>query len=427
MKKGEILNKLTDSSSRWKVAIADGITGYIKTIENLDIGKISSIISENINSDWLIVIDNCQFKRKELESVQEFVFRFKNRKENYFIYIVPNRKAPTRMWRFDGICNSFMTRVSTLRRNMKTIKDTDISSVCYVLSFSILNSANHTDGFLATTLLASKPIQFHKFINNECAIIISHHGKFNYLKTCLSYLNDFHKLIYLGFDINKVNSRIDALINKYKNIKYYISNFNKNGPYGIRHELIINSTENLCIFQDSDDVSCADRFNEIVSAFAYTNAEFIGSHEIRVDEIEECVKIYRYPLNVNEALNKAPNHCLLFPTSAIKKDSYQKIGGFSNYLRFGLDTQFLLRSHFQLEIRNLDSFLYIRRRRKGSLTTHPKTALGTKIRLESLKQWKRDFGKIRSGKIEIDNSSISAFKKFNVKLIKIQSNEEDIL
>ena len=427
MKKVEIINKLTDSSSRWKIVIADGITGYIKTIENFELVNLSSIISENINTDWLIVINNCQFKRKELESVQEFVFRFKNCKENYFIYIVPNRKAPTKMWRFDGICNSFMTRVSTLSRNIKTIKYTDISSVCYFLSFSILNSINLTDGFLATTLLTSKPIQFHKFSNNECAIIISHHGKFNYLKTCLSYLKDFHNWIYLGFDNNKVNCRIDALINKYKNIKYYISNFNKNGPYGIRHELIINSTENLCIFQDSDDVSCADRFNEIISAFMDTSAEFIGSHEIRVDEIEESVKIYRYPLNVNDALNKAPNHCLLFPTSAIKKDSYQKIGGFSNYLRFGLDTQFLLRSHFQLKIRNLDSFLYVRRRRKGSLTTHPKTALGTKIRLDCLKQWKRDFVKIKAGKIEVNNSDISAFKKFNVELIKIQSNEEDIL
>lgn len=423
MKERSKIEGLTDSISRWQIVIADGTTGNIKTVEDFEDIDLLTLIHRSVKSDWLIVIETMEFRKMELDLVQDFVFRINRCNKNYFIYIIPEKTAPLEDWRFDGNCNSFMTRISTVKKNVKNINVLNISEICYELSFSILNSKNHTDGFLAVTLVDSKPIQNNKIPDDDCSIIISHHGKYNYLKTCLFYLEDFHHWVYLGFDIDKGNKIVYALVNYYKKINCYLSNFNKKGPYGIRHELTVNAKGNLCIFHDSDDVSCVDRFSEIVSAFKQSDSEFIGSHEVRVDEIEKAVKIFRYPLDVNDALNKAPRHCLLFPTSAIRKDAYMKAGGFSNYLRFGLDTQFLLRSHFQLKVRNLDAFLYIRRRRKGSLTTHPKTALGTKIRFECDKQWKEDFRKISAGKAEINKSSIAAFRKHRVELTKIQADE----
>ena len=120
----------------------------------------------------------------------------------------------------------------------------------------------------------------------------------------------------------------------------------------------------------------------------------------------KCVSLFRFPLDVNKAFVGKPGHALLHPTSAILRRKYEEVGGFSTDRRFGLDYEFLLRAYFTTKIKNVDEFLYIRRRRMNSLTTADATGLDSSIRLHLTKLMKDSFMKIKSGELKIENSDI---------------------
>ena len=48
-------------------------------------------------------------------------------------------------------------------------------------------------------------------------------------------------------------------------------------------------------------------------------------------------------------------------------------------------------------IGNVDAFLYLRRRRPGSLTTDPATAFGSPLREHYRKLWRRDYAAVLAG------------------------------
>ncbi|GFZ94276.1 hypothetical protein CYANOKiyG1_05060 [Okeania sp. KiyG1] len=60
-----------------------------------------------------------------------------------------------------------------------------------------------------------------------------------------------------------------------------------------------------------------------------------------------------------------------------------------------------------MNIRNIDKFLYIRRKRQGSLTTSEETRLGSEERLNLDRLWKSDVEKIKSGELSLSNSSLA--------------------
>ncbi|MBY8961784.1 glycosyltransferase [Flavobacterium sp. D11R37] len=417
--KKDLLPAIHNPNNNWLIIIAGGDDGVIKLILDYSPQNLADIIKTHHDDEYVAIIECRSFLKKELNKIQRFIYTYTRHNFEIFIFLVPDKKAPLKEIRFDGLCSSFLTRISILKRFFKKNSSQDISVRCYEIAYLILNSIKPIDGFLVKTLLDFEPIVKDKKETTEFSIIISHYGKYKYLKTCLSYLSPDFANILVGFDLNKSNNHITEFTENYKDIKFFISNKNKNGPYGIRSELINESPSDVCVFQDSDDISCIDRFKTLINNINSEENDFVGSHELRVDEIENCIKIYRYPLSVNSALNNAPYHCLLFPTSAIKKHSYIECGGLSNHIRFGLDTQFLLKSYFSLKIINVDKFLYIRRRREKSLTTHPKTALGTQTRIRYLKLWKNDFTKIKQGLLTIENSSLNTTKKYNIELKRI--------
>ena len=161
------------------------------------------------------------------------------------------------------------------------------------------------------------------------------------------------------------------------------------GPYGLIQAAITQTDYDAYLFQDADDWSSGDRLAILLATARHHGAELVGSQEIRVLEPELQLQAVGYPLNVNQALSQAPGHPLLHPTSLVTRSLVQRLGGFATGLKFGGDTEFLLRAHWVARIVNSSHYCYFRRKRPNSLTTAADTGLGSPARqtlTERLKQ-----------------------------------------
>lgn len=179
------------------------------------------------------------------------------------------------------------------------------------------------------------------------------------------------------------------------------------GPFVARQRLVERTTCPLVLFQDSDDVPTADRRAVLTAALQARQLDAVGSHELRLDYLQRQVRAVRFPLDASAALRVAMGHPALFPTLLVRRASLLAVGGFSTHLRFALDTQLLLRASFNWRLGNVDAFLYVRRRRAGSLTTDPATALGSPAREQHRTQWKVDFAAVKAGDLRLTASSLA--------------------
>jgi hypothetical protein len=162
----------------------------------------------------------------------------------------------------------------------------------------------------------------------------------------------------------------------------------------------------LFMLHDSDDVSCSDRSDALYSELSSSNCDFVGSHELRVDELTGEIFAIRFPLDVTAALSEKAGHALLHGTGMIRRESFFQAGGLSTDQMVANDTQFLFRAYFYLKIRNVNSFLYIRRRHADALTVAPETCNGIPLRLELDRQWRADFQRVKLGELTVGESSL---------------------
>jgi hypothetical protein len=161
------------------------------------------------------------------------------------------------------------------------------------------------------------------------------------------------------------------------------------GPYRLIQSAIDTTDYDAYLFQDADDWSTVDRLESLVKTARHHGAELVGSQEIRVLEPELIAQAIGYPLDVNQALKRSPGHPLLHPTSLVTRDLVQRLGGFATGLRFGGDTEFLLRAHWVARIVNSPRYCYFRRKRPDSLTTAIDTGLDSPARKALLKTLKQ--------------------------------------
>ncbi|MEM8638470.1 MAG: glycosyltransferase family 2 protein [Cyanobacteria bacterium P01_G01_bin.54] len=161
------------------------------------------------------------------------------------------------------------------------------------------------------------------------------------------------------------------------------------GPYGLIQSVIDHTDYDAYLFQDADDWSSGDRLATLLQTARHHGAELVGSQEIRVLENPAQFQAVGYPLDVNQALRPAPGHPLLHPTSLVTRSLVQRLGGFATGLRFGGDTEFLLRAHWQARIVNSPRFCYFRRKRPQSLTTDLATGLDSPARQALTQQMKQ--------------------------------------
>lgn len=178
-----------------------------------------------------------------------------------------------------------------------------------------------------------------------------------------------------------------ALVQRYPSVTLMQSAYPV-GPYGLVQQVIEQTDYWGYLFQDADDWSCGDRLAILLATALHSGAELVGSQEIRVLEEEQRLQVVGYPLDVNAALASKPGHGLLHPTSLVRRSLLQRLGGFASGLRFGGDTEFLLRAIWQAKIVNVPWACYFRRKRCNSLTTAPETGLDSPARHQLLRQLK---------------------------------------
>ena len=157
------------------------------------------------------------------------------------------------------------------------------------------------------------------------------------------------------------------------------------GPYGLIQQAIAQTHYDAYLFQDADDWSANIRLERLLETAETTGAELVGTQEWRIDELAAKLTSVCYPLDVNLALKEKPGHPLIHPSSLVSRDLVMRVGGFATGLKFGGDTEFLLRAVFAAKIVNIPEFCYFRRKRLHSLTTAPETSLDSPPRKALLK------------------------------------------
>jgi hypothetical protein len=86
-------------------------------------------------------------------------------------------------------------------------------------------------------------------------------------------------------------------------------------------------------------------------------------------------------------------------------------GGLSTHLPIANDSQFLLRAFFSMRIRNVDEFLYIRRRHPTSLTNAPETVYDNPQRRKLNAQWSADFEAVKRSRLRLEDSSLRPMRR----------------
>lgn len=245
------------------------------------------------------------------------------------------------------------------------------------------------------------------------ALLIPHRGEAVHLRAALAFAGKTAKnslKIRVGLDVEQCSEYAEFPA-EYPDVEFIKFSPAPVGPYVIRQELAENSAEPLLTLQDSDDLSCYDRFVMLSDALAETGCDIVGSHELCLDEIRAVVQPVRFPLDGTAALALCANHALLHGTLMIYRRVFFDLGGLSTDLIIANDTQFLLRAHFNSSIRNVDEFLYIRRRHAASLTNTPETIFDHPLRRRLSSEWTRDFDAIKRGELKIEDSSLRPLRR----------------
>lgn len=326
-------------------------------------------------------------------------------------YLIP----PKIRIRYDNDISSFACSYAFFSNCIKNKVVTTLER----LSFEILLLAMRPDSCVRDLLVKQLPID--EKVQNLAAmdtsnqlfnvmVVIPHRGELNFVKTCINYIKNNHcqpEKLVVCFD-EAITPAHKNLIKQHETIEFCHTQPHGVGPYVSRQCISFKTNIPYIIFQDSDDVPTSDRFQQFKKYVENNQVDLLGSHEIRLDELREAISVFRYPLDVYEALSTETNHPLLHPASMINKQAFLRSGGFSTVRKFSSDTQFLLRAYFYLKrIQNIDEFLYIRRHHPNSLTTNPETGFGTTKRGELESQWREDFDKIKRGVLALGESSLA--------------------
>jgi hypothetical protein len=322
------------------------------------------------------------------------------------LILLPWMAPPEWAMRFDGQVRSFVCGRATFRSLAARAAECPVEGLCFALLDGIMNQ------HLAVDRLAVRQLPFGMTGQEACptkaSLIMAHRGRRLHLSTALRYISravrpGVRTRIGLDEDDPTAYASIAA---HYPEAQFFRLVPAGAGPYVVRQELARRSKEPLLVFHDSDDISCYDRFIAQEEELRGAGCDLVGCHEMRVDEMEKEVTAIRFPLDVTASLNAHGGHRLWHPTTMVKRDAFWSSGGFSTDRKIANDTQFLLRAHFGMKIRNLDGFVYLRRKHRSALTVAPATALDQPIRQQLSKVWLRDFEAVKRGEMRIEESSL---------------------
>lgn len=331
--------------------------------------------------------------------------------------LLPWREPPQRSIRADGTVESFCCSTRVFSELLTNARVNTAGSLCLCLLDAIMNGKVVVQQLLVKQLPLDSPCLGPAPLTARAAVIMAHRGPKRFLEAALRSIarvaGASQVTVRVGLDLEDVGDYQDVF-ETFPEVEFYQVEGAPVGPYVIRQALIDRLTEQLITFHDSDDISCHDRIAAQAAEISARHVEVVGSHELRVDEIDRCVKVFRFPLDASAALalpgsterNDRAKEPLLHPTATMVRSGFVQAGGFSTDQRIANDTQFMLRAYFSLGMRNVDNFLYIRRRHPGALTVARETALGTPLRHHLGTLWGDDFEAVKSGKAKLEETSL---------------------
>jgi hypothetical protein len=329
-----------------------------------------------------------------------------------FVALVPRGVAPIVDPSYCDPITSFFCSAEVFARFAALGIDCWAQTLC----FAVLRAIARRDIEVDCLLVRQVPLLRRHVYGREApakALLIPHRGEAAHLRAALAFAGKTAEnslKIRVGLDVED-GGEYAAFPAEYPGVEFVKFSPAPVGPYVIRQELAENSAEPLLTLQDSDDLSCYDRFVMLSDALAETGCDIVGSHELCLDEIRAVVQPVRFPLDGTAALAICANHALLHGALMTYRRVFFDLGGLSTDLIIANDTQFLLRAHFNSSIRNVDEFLYIRRRHAASLTNTPETIFDSPLRRRLSSVWTRDFDAIKRGELKIEDSSLRPVRR----------------
>jgi len=329
-----------------------------------------------------------------------------------FIALVPRGAAPIVDSSYGDPVSSFFCSSEVFARFAALGIDCWSQTLC----FAVLRAIARRDIEVDCLLVRQVPFLRRRVNGHQAAakaLLIPHRGEADHLRAALTFAGKSAEnslKIRVGLDVEECGEYA-AFPAEYPGVEFVKFSPAPVGPYVIRQELAENSAEPLLTLQDSDDLSCYDRFVMQSNALAETGCDIVGSHELCLDEMRGVVQPVRFPLDSSAALALCANHALLHGTLMTYRSVFFDLGGLSTDLIIANDTQFLLRAHFNSSIRNVDEFLYIRRRHAASLTNAPETIFDNPLRRRLSSVWTHDFDAIKRGELKIEDSSLRPVRR----------------
>jgi len=320
--------------------------------------------------------------------------------------LVPRMEPPSNGSRFDGTASSFICSSSVFRSLMR-LEPRAGTELTFALLHAIMNGKISADRLLVRQLPLETRIT-PAIKHQAISLIMAHRGRVRHLATALSYIEKAAHpglSVRVGLDVDDLDS-YRKLFFRNSSVEFFTASTAPVGPYVIRQLLANRCRSPLIVFHDSDDISCFDRFTVLAREMASTDCDLLGCHELRVDELSKEVAILRFPVDVSDSLRVNPSHVLWHPSSMVRRSAFFKAGGFSTDRVIANDTQFLLRAFFNIRIRNVDGFHYIRRKHKGALTVAAATCLEHPLRVQLNRLWNKDFQAVQLGKMTLAQSSL---------------------
>jgi len=389
-----------------------GVSGHRIIAEEVD--SIADLLCQGVDVVVVLSPDLIQL----FEQSATALFNPAQTCESIVTILIPWKEPPLQNIRYDGTISSFWCTTSVFRNLLSVVAIDAVDTLCFEVLNAILNGKIDVQRLSVKQLPIRESVADLLPLNRTAALIMAHRGKKRYLEIALTFIEraaaSTGLTVTIGLDVDDIDE-YQTISQSFRNIKFYRVTPTPAGPYVVRQKLIDRSTEAILVFQDSDDISCYDRFVVQYAEMCRTKADLVGCHQLRVDEINRCVVAFRFPLDVTAALSahnsasltyqaKEP---LLHATAMTTREGFTNAGGFSTDQKIANDTQFMLRAYFTLRMKNVDSFLYIQRRHPKALTVTEETALGTPLRRHLGGMWAADFEAVKSGKTCLDMSSLA--------------------
>lgn len=328
---------------------------------------------------------------------------------SHFCALVHYAIPPRLGIRDDGPVRSFGCSPDACRDVEVPLRASTLDDACFQCLIRIVRGSARVDRLIVRQTPQPAAPAWRPRAQDDTAVLIPHRGPASMLSTCLHYVHGMDgrlPAVRVGLDTSSTRAVL-PVARDYPMADFFTVHPAPAGPYVLRDALARRARETLLAWQDSDDLPCADRLVRLRADLARTRCDLLGSHELRVDELDGTVKAVRYPLDVTGALERWPGQSLLGGAALIRRAAYEQAGGFSRNRMFNSDTEFLLRAYFHMRIRNADEFLYVRWRRKGSLTTRTASSGTSPARVKLDRRIKEDFKRVLDGVLQLDASAIA--------------------